>query len=68
MEAMKKELMSRVEGFSQEIERFSSRWHQLKPGDIDVDADQKVCNEAVANIKERRAEFNDIVTRKDKLL
>ena len=68
MESMKKELLSRVTGFTEEIARFSARWHQLKPANIDVDADKKSCNEAVTNIKERRAEFNDIVERQGKLL
>ena len=65
---MKKELLSRVDGFTTELERFSARWHQLKPADIDADADTKICNAAVANIKERRAEFNDLVERKEKLV
>ena len=64
---MKKELMSRVDGFQQELERFSARWHQLKPANIDADADKKTCIEAINNIKERRVEFNDLVQRKDKL-
>lgn len=67
METMKKELQSRVDGFQQELERFAARWHQLKPANIDADADKKTCIEAVNNIKERRTEFNDIVQRKDKL-
>ena len=65
---MKKELLSRVDGFIQELERFSARWNQLKPANIDADADKKTCNQAVNNIKERRAEFNDIVQRKEKLV
>lgn len=67
METMKKELMSRVDGFQQELERFAARWHQLKPANIDADADKKVCIDAINNIKERRTEFNDIVQRKQKL-
>lgn len=64
---MKKELLSRVNGFQQELERFSARWHQLKPANIDADADTKTCIKAIQNIKDRRTEFNDIVQRKDKL-
>lgn len=64
---MKKELLSRVDGFQQELERFAARWHQLKPASIDSNADKKTCIEAINNIKERRTEFNDIVERKQKL-
>lgn len=64
---MKKELMSRSDGFQQELERFAARWHQLKPANIDADADKKICIEAINNIKDRRAEFNDIVQRCEKL-
>lgn len=68
METMKKELMNRVDHFAQELERFSSRWHQLKPAHIDADADKKTCNDAVSNIKERRAEFDDLLGQKEKLM
>ena len=67
METMKKELISRGDGFQQELDRFAARWHQLKPANIDADADKKVCIQAINNIKERRAEFNDIVQRCEKL-
>ena len=64
---MKKELANRSEAFQQELERFAARWHQLKPANIDADADKKVCMQAINNIKERRVEFNDIVERTKKL-
>uniref|UniRef100_A0A7M5UV62 Cytoplasmic dynein 2 heavy chain 1 n=1 Tax=Clytia hemisphaerica TaxID=252671 RepID=A0A7M5UV62_9CNID len=66
-ETMKKELANRSEAFQQELERFAARWHQLKPANIDADADKKVCMQAISNIKERRVEFNDIVERTKKL-
>lgn len=65
---MKKDLLSRVDGFTTELDRFSARWHQLKPANIDADSDTKTCNAAVANIKERRIEFNELVQRKEKLV
>ncbi|XP_057314672.1 cytoplasmic dynein 2 heavy chain 1-like isoform X2 [Hydractinia symbiolongicarpus] len=68
METMKKDLLSRVDGFTTELDRFSARWHQLKPANIDADSDTKTCNAAVANIKERRIEFNELVQRKEKLV
>ncbi|XP_047126593.1 cytoplasmic dynein 2 heavy chain 1 isoform X1 [Hydra vulgaris] len=68
MNSMMKDLNSRIEAFQQELQRFSSRWHQLKPTNIDADADQKTCTEAVNNVKERRAEFEDLKERKKKLI
>ena len=30
---MKSNVESRVKNFQQELDKFSARWHQLKPGD-----------------------------------
>ena len=65
---MRKEVTNSIEDFSMELEKFSARWHQLKPANIDADADKKTCNEAVNNIKERRAEFDELAARKEKLM
>ena len=68
MNTMMKDLTSRIEAFEQELQRFSSRWHQLKPANINADADKKTCTEAVNIIKEKRAEFEDLKERKKKLM
>ena len=67
MDMMKKDIENRIGNFSQELEKFAARWHQLKPSNVDVDSDKKKCMEAVESIKERRAEFDEIVKNKEKL-
>ena len=65
---MKSNVESRVQGFSQELEKFSVRWHQLKPRDIDLDSSHERCLAAVNSVKERRAEFNELEETMKKLV
>ena len=57
---MKSNVESRVRAFSQELDKFAARWHQLKPGDDALDGDQERCMQAVTSIKERKQEFEEI--------
>lgn len=65
---MKSNVESRVNAFQQELEKFGARWHQLKPKDIDEYNDRQACMAAVTSIKERRAEFSEILETMQKLV
>ena len=65
---MRKDLENRLKNFHQEVEKFTARWNQLKPSDIDADSSAKKLKEAAANIKERKLELDEIIKSKDKLL
>lgn len=65
---MKNNVESRVNAFSQDLDKFSARWHQLKPKDIDMEGDTNACINAVNSIKERRAEFNELEDNRAKLM
>ncbi|XP_074620352.1 cytoplasmic dynein 2 heavy chain 1-like [Acropora palmata] len=60
VEVMKSNVESRVQVFQQELDKFSARWHQLKPRDIDEYKDSESCLAAVNSINERRAEFAEL--------
>lgn len=65
---MKSNVESRVLAFQQELEKFSARWHQLKPKDMDMDSDKKACKQAVTSVKERKAEFMEMEETMNKLM
>ena len=65
---MKSNVQARVKAFEQEVEKFSARWHQLKPGDAALDGDKATCDRAAAVIKEKRQEFTEIETTMTKLM
>jgi dynein heavy chain 2 len=57
---------SEVQAFAQELDKFSARWHQLKPQDnLNVDKDSAA--NALASLKERRAKFNEFLQTSKKL-
>ena len=64
---MKNNVSSRVENFNQQLEKFSARWHQLKPGDDALDGDKKKCEEAVQVIKDKREEFAELEKQRETL-
>ncbi|KAK7489861.1 hypothetical protein BaRGS_00018883, partial [Batillaria attramentaria] len=68
VEVMKSNVQSRVSAFQQDVEKFAARWHQLKPGDDALDGDKETCEKAVAIIKEKRQEFAELLTTRDKLI
>lgn len=65
---MKSNVESRVHAFQQELDKFSARWHQLKPRDIDEYKDRQSCLTAVNSINERRAEFGELEETMKKLM
>ncbi|RDD40688.1 Cytoplasmic dynein 2 heavy chain 1 [Trichoplax sp. H2] len=64
---MRGNVESRIKTFNLEIEKFASRWHQLKPSEIDSYSDTPSCLKAVESLKERRAEFNELVENSSKI-
>ena len=57
----------RVSSFSTELEKFSARWHQLKPSQVDLDAGADACLKALSGLKERRAEFDALLKTAEEL-
>ena len=57
---MKANVESRIKAFDQELEKFSARWYQLKPGSDAMDGDHENCIQAVKSIKERKQEFEEL--------
>ena len=57
---MKSNVESRVKNYGEQLEKFSARWHQLKPGDDVLDGDRKAALAAVQSIKERKQEFDEL--------
>ncbi|XP_041357041.1 cytoplasmic dynein 2 heavy chain 1-like isoform X2 [Gigantopelta aegis] len=68
VEVMRSNVDSRVKAFKQEVEKFTARWHQLKPGDDALEGDHKKCLQAVQTIKEKKQEFQELIDTKQKLL
>ncbi|XP_067663541.1 cytoplasmic dynein 2 heavy chain 1-like isoform X1 [Haliotis asinina] len=68
VEVMKSNVDSRVKAFQQEVEKFSARWHQLKPGDDALEGDQQKCEQAVQVINEKKQEFEELMETKAKLM
>lgn len=60
IDTMKAGVESRLNAFMQEAEKFTARWHQLKPRDIDLDLDDDALLQSVSSLKERRAEFDEL--------
>ncbi|CAK8696967.1 unnamed protein product [Clavelina lepadiformis] len=66
---MKAGVESRVESFMAELEKFTARWRQLKPGDDAIESgDKKRMAEALEGIKQRKEEFAELNQRKEQLL
>ncbi len=68
MKVMISKVESDIQAFNVELEKFASRWHQLKPkDDIAMGGDKATAANAIASLKERQEEFNEIVTAANKL-
>ncbi len=68
MKVMSSKVESEIQAFNVELEKFSSRWQQLKPrDDIATGGDTEATALALASLKERRAEFNELVSTANKL-
>ncbi|OWF37256.1 Cytoplasmic dynein 2 heavy chain 1 [Mizuhopecten yessoensis] len=68
VDVMKSNVDSRVKAFTQEVEKFAARWHQLKPGDDALDGNQKKCEAAVQIIKDKRQEFAELEKSRESLV
>ena len=67
MGVIKKNVESRIKAFQQEMEKFAARWHQLKPSDDLIEGDKLACSKALQSLKDRRAEFNELLQTADQL-
>lgn len=68
MKVMTSKVEADVQAFNMDMEKFSSRWHQLKPrDDIASGGDEEATAAAIASLKERRAEFNEFMSAANKL-
>lgn len=66
---MKANVENNVERFSSDLEKFTLRWKQLKPGDDVIESgDKEKLSKAIQDIKDRKEEFSDLNKRKDNLI
>eukprot|EP01135_Chromosphaera_perkinsii_P005308 Nk52_evm1s338 gene=Nk52_evmTU1s338 len=61
IEVLKSQVQSRVKSFIGEIEKFSAKWEQLKPKNTDM-GDAKAAIDAVNNIRDRKQEYDDLLS------
>ena len=68
IKVMSSKVESEIHVFNIEMDKFSSRWHQLKPrDDVATGGDKEATASALASLKERRAEFNELVASANRL-
>ena len=65
---MKSNVESRVKNFQQELDKFSARWHQLKPGDDALEGNKERTTQAIQIIKDKRQEFKELEETKKTLM
>ncbi|KAI2656493.1 Cytoplasmic dynein 2 heavy chain 1 [Labeo rohita] len=69
VEMMKGNVESRVQVYLQDLQKFRARWDQLKPGhDIIESGDHETLQRCVQNIRDRRAEFDELENTRKKLM
>ncbi|KAL8191062.1 UNVERIFIED_CONTAM: Cytoplasmic dynein 2 heavy chain 1, partial [Gekko kuhli] len=69
VEVMKGNVMSRVNMYLQELEKFKARWDQLKPSDDIIETGHHdVLQKSAQTIKEKKAEFDELEDTKQKLI
>ncbi|PKU41804.1 cytoplasmic dynein 2 heavy chain 1 [Limosa lapponica baueri] len=69
IEMMKGNVISRVNVYLQDLEKFKARWDQLKPSDDIIETgDQDVLEKSAQIIKEKKKEFDELETMKEKLI
>ncbi|XP_040514464.1 cytoplasmic dynein 2 heavy chain 1 isoform X1 [Gallus gallus] len=69
IEVMKGNVMSRINIYLQDLEKFKARWDQLKPSDDVIETgDQDVLEKSAQIIKEKKEEFDELETIKEKLI
>lgn len=66
---IKGNVISRINMYLQDLEKFKARWDQLKPSDDVIEAgDQDVLEKSAQIIKEKKKEFDELETVKQKLM
>uniref|UniRef100_A0A8C5IE70 DYHC2 protein n=1 Tax=Junco hyemalis TaxID=40217 RepID=A0A8C5IE70_JUNHY len=69
MEVMKGNVLSRVNVYLQDLEKFKARWDQLKPSDDVIETGgQDVLEQSAQMIKEKKKEFDELKIMKEKLI
>ncbi|KAM4699205.1 cytoplasmic dynein 2 heavy chain 1 [Discoglossus pictus] len=69
IEIMKENVKSRVQTYTQEIEKFKARWDQFKPSDDIIESSQEaILEKSAQSIKEKKAEFDELEETKKKLI
>lgn len=69
MEMMKGNVLSRINMYLQDLEKFKAHWDQLKPHDDVIETgDQDVLEKSAQMIKEKKKEFDELETVKEKLM
>ncbi|KAJ7398962.1 hypothetical protein BTVI_119896 [Pitangus sulphuratus] len=69
IEMMKGNVISRINVYLQDLEKFKARWDQLKPSDDVIETgDQGVLEKSAQIIKEKKKEFDELETVKEKLI
>ena len=65
-EVLKKNLMSRIQSFHQDIEKLSARWNQFKPRDRDLEDEAKL-SDALKTVRDRDQEVQEFQKQAQKL-
>lgn len=66
---MKGNVISRINIYLQDLEKFKARWDQLKPNDDIIETgDKDVLEKSAQIIKEKKKEFDELETMKEKLM
>ena len=68
VEAIKSNLLTQVGNVNGEIEKFKMRWDQLKPKESSMEKNPEKIVEAIAFVKEKRMEWDELIKNKEKLL
>ncbi|XP_038236236.1 cytoplasmic dynein 2 heavy chain 1 isoform X1 [Dermochelys coriacea] len=69
IEVMKGNVMSSVNVYLQELEKFKARWDQLKPNDDIIETGhQDMLEKSAQTIKEKKIEFDELEATKKKLI
>ncbi|KAM8977653.1 cytoplasmic dynein 2 heavy chain 1 [Pelodytes ibericus] len=69
IEMMKDNVKSRVQTYTQELEKFKARWDQFKPSDDMIETGQEdILEKSAQSIKEKKLEFDELEVTKKKLI
>eukprot|EP00075_Anas_platyrhynchos_P034676 XP_027323929.1 LOW QUALITY PROTEIN: cytoplasmic dynein 2 heavy chain 1 [Anas platyrhynchos] len=69
IEIMKGNVMSHINIYLQDLEKFKARWDQLKPNDDVIETgDHDTLEKSAQIIKEKKKEFDELETTKEKLI